>query len=381
MDPAREQQAERAQKGWSDPYNSMLLVLLLLLFVGFFGLLIGVYFFLFDLIDVLLDQQWQWGTQLIGRALAVFILAVLAFRLARWLALCILGLVTERYDSPELERFTIGLDRDTYSALHEVVADVCRLTNAPEPDAIRLGADAECYVIEERRFALRTKHRFTLVLGLPQLLVLSLSELRVILTHEMAHLGADTRLSVFAYRFTESLRIALDQLRARWWSRFDPLYWFFAGFSQIVIRVAAPAQRRRELRADAISAEAYGGTLASHTLLKEWLIENQFEQVLEELSAAADTDQPLPRDGTNISPPNVYRVFVDRWRDFSRDGEAYLAQRLDQVEDWNMFDSHPTMRSRIKLMRDYPEVAIDSDRPAGQLLPDIESLEQRLCQM
>ena len=71
-------------------------------------------------------------------------------------------------------------------------------------------------MIEERRFAIRTRRHLTLVIGLPHLLVLELAELKVILVHEMAHSGGgDTTLTVFLFRFVESLRVAVDELATR----------------------------------------------------------------------------------------------------------------------------------------------------------------------
>ena len=57
---------------------------------------------------------------------------------------------------------------------------------------------------------------------------------------------------------------------------------------------------------------------------------------------------------------------------------SHYEERLEQDEESLFFDSHPTMKTRIHLMRDYADVEQNNSRAASQLLPDVEALQERL---
>ncbi len=347
---------------------------LLALFVLFFGILLGGLFELFRFVDLLL-QEWEWGWSVVGRAGLMFVIGVVAIRVSWWLALAILGLVTRKYDLVGFLDSTILLDRTEYAAFYDRVDEICRQVRAPHPDQIRLNPWPQCYVIEQRSFSLATQRRLTLVVGLPQMLVFTTCELRVVLTHEMAHFGnRDTTLTVFLFRFVESLRLALAQLRQHWWHRVDPLYWFFAAFYATLHRVAVPVQRRLELHADRTSAALCGGELAAHTLLKNWFLDGQFEEAVEIWTAQSHAAPAR----VNI---NVFQLFADRWRELSPDAEQYLAERLAQEPLLADSDTHPTTHARLALLREYPAVELHDGKPALALLPNHQALQRQAAEM
>ncbi len=370
---------------WPDLYGLFLVAVLLALFVVFFAVLLGLFFELFRFVDLLLNPERPLDWPLALRAALVILVSLVLVRLAICLARAILGLVTSRVEGRSQVAETLLLDREQHVALYALVAEVCRALLAPVPDAIRLNPWPECFVIEERRFAWHPDRQLTLVLGCPHLLVLTIDELRVIVVHEMAHLRrGDATLSVFVYRFHESLEQAVVQLRSRWWHGCDPLYWFFVAFSQIVCVASAPLQRHQELRADQLSAELCGSDLATHTLLKEWLVAHEFALSAEHVEAAPEVSSSpatTSRDSPPTQKPTVFRHFTDRWREFSPDAEKYLAQRLTEEESPDYFDSHPLMRVRLEAMKRYPPAAALSPRPARELLSNWETLEQQLDQL
>lgn len=348
-------------------------ILLLILFVTFFGGLIASVFELFRFVDFLLVQEWSWGWRLLGHAGLMLVVGVVVFRIAWWLALAILGLVTRKYDEADFLRDTLPLDRTQHAALYDQVDSVCRAVKAPRPDQIRLNPLPQCFVIEQRRFSLSTRRSLTLVVGLPQILVFTLAELRVVLVHEMAHFGnRDTTLIVFLFRFVESLRLAMIQMRQRWWHWIDPLYGFFAVFVATLQSVAAPLQRRLELRADRISAEICGGELAAHTLLKDWFLDGQFDEAVEVWTNQARAAS---------ARANVFQLFADRWRDLSPDAEQYLAQRLAQEPPLTAADTHPSTHDRLALLRQFPPVDSHDRKPAVALLADQKELERAAAEL
>lgn len=347
-------------------------VLLYGLIAIFFGILIAAVFELFRLVDFLLAPPWEWGMSSLGRGLAVLLIGLFLARVAWRLSVALLGILTPKFDPPPLDNAPVVLDADNDSAFFDIVADICRLVGAPLPDEVRISYTAECYVAEQREFAFRPRRRLSLVLGLPQLLVLTVDELKVIIVHELAHFRTrDTTIVVFLFRFAESLRKALVVLRTRPYRFVDPLYWLFAAAYQFVLRLGEPIQRQQELNADEVSAAVYGGELAVHTLLKDWLLVNQFVTAVEEYIPAVGRGE-MSGQGT------VFRFFEDRWQDFSDAAREYLERRLVEEEPGEESGARPTMKTRIARMRAYPPKATPGTRPASQLLPDLPRIAEEL---
>jgi Zn-dependent protease with chaperone function len=343
---------------------------------AYYGILCGAVFELYRVIELLVvalsrASPVDKAAAAAGIALAVTFLLRIAWRLAVGL----LGLVTARYDRlPEAEAGE-PLSRDGCPELSLLIDEVGRSVAAPSPDDLRVGASPESYVAEQRRFGLLPRRRLALVLGLPQLEVMTVSELKVILAHEMAHFHyADTASAVFLFRFQQLLRDQVESLAGRAWRWIDPLWWLAAAFYHALLRLAAPLQRGRELRADIASAATCGGDLAAGALLKDWLLSQQFEMTLEAFvlppGAASDSD----------AERNVFRAFAKRWREFSPPARDYLAQRLAEEEATDLFDTHPTVVSRLAAMRRYPSRGEEDRRPAIELLPNAGAMEDRLHQ-
>ncbi len=293
------------------------------------------------------------------------------------------GLVTAKHDDATRQNLEgVPLPPDEGAPVHELAKEVGLQVGAPPPDAIYISEHPDCYAVELRRFGLRTRRRLILVLGLPQLEVLTVEELKSILAHELAHFRGDTRLALFAFRFFESLRTSTDALRDRWWRWIDPIYWFSKAYIQLFFFCSNPLRRRQELHADCWSAAVYGGRLAARTLLKDLQVGAQFESTLTSFKA---DPQATPHE----RPGNVFRWFRVSWRELTPNGYDYLRRRLEAEEQASFWDSHPTIKERLEVMRryhdreDFPadEPSRGSDmRPAHQLLPNLTALEDRLHQ-
>ena len=191
-----------------------------------------------------------------------------------------MGLVSGQADADFQPADEVVVPLDEAGPMHALVDEVRRRVGAPWPDEFRVTAHAECYAVELRTLSTSTQSRLVVVVGLPHLEVLTESEFKVILAHELAHFAeGDTRSRVFIFRFLELLHtklIGFDRVR-RW---IDPTYWFVSAYYHVYLFLAAPLMRYQELRADCLSAAAYGGELASRTLLKEWLLAGEFERHL-----------------------------------------------------------------------------------------------------
>jgi Zn-dependent protease with chaperone function len=350
------------------------LALLLALLALFLGCLLTAVFELFRFVDFLLATHWQWDTGLVWRIGVITVVCLVVVRIAWQLAVALVSLLTAKHDpAPELST-PIALDRDETSALFETVADVCRELGAPEPHEVRVSHEPECFVAERRQFSFFPDRQLILVLGLPQLLVMSIGELKMIVAHEMEHFrNGDTTLTVFLFRFYSLLKGTLDPMRKRWYRLIDPVYWLFWIFYHWCRQIAGTLQRRQELRADAASAALYGGDMALRTLLTDWMVVNQFESTIE------DYQRRVAHDAMSAQV-NIFRYFVDRWRPLDDSSQDYLEQRLVEQEGEETPQGRPTVRKRIALMRSFPRGPEAERRPAVQLLPETETLETRLHQ-
>lgn len=312
---------------------------------------------------------WSGGTPW-GRTAGAIAALLIAFCGARHLARAgrqLLGKLDE--DEPE-EIAGVTLAQEDYPDLWQIVHQVSQRLAAPVPDELRLTPHTECFTVEMSSPPHSRGKRLILGLGLPLVAVLSVSELKIILAHELGHarLG-HPRLDAWALRLLAFLQDECDA-RGRWWKRLDPLVWLCCASHQLVMRLLLLVRRWHELRADALSAAAYGGELASRTLLKEWLVAFEFASLAE----------PCDHSETLAVKSEINPVvhFVNRWTDFSDPALRHLERRLREEESDSFWDSHPTVAKRLEAMRRFPMGEVLDPRPVRELLPDLARLATQL---
>jgi hypothetical protein len=154
--------------------------------------------------------------------------------------------------------------------------------------------------------------------------------------------------------------------------RLDPIYWFFWLFHRLVASLCQPIQRHQELHADAVSGSAYGGDIAVRTLLKDWLLANEFDSSVEEYIKGI-REKRLSPEGS------LYTYFVDRSHEFSPQSQEYLEQRLSEEEKGSI-DDRPTMRRRLRLLRSLPPGDPVKSPLVSELLPTLDTLQSQLQQ-
>ncbi len=287
------------------------------------------------------------------------------------------GLITAQHDENDQDAlFGLALAPERYSELFERVAAVAKRIGAPPPDEIRVTPEPQCHAVEVRRFRILSDRKLVLVLGMPHLCVMSCRELDVILAHELAHVRAgDTRMSVFVFRFLESLEAGAESVADSKWRWLNPLYLLSRLYVAAMRPLTAPLIRRQEMLADVASAMAFGGDLAATTLLKEWQIPHQFHIAV--ASCGADHDLNNWR--------GLFRAFRESWQEFSDDGYQYLLKRLEEEERPSFWDSHPPTGARIAMMREFADIDLPEQAQgpalACKLFPDFDALEERMSTM
>jgi Zn-dependent protease with chaperone function len=366
----------RAQSGaakWASAAVASYAVFLLAVIIVYYSWVTFLLFLLLDIAGSVVERHLIWSSPwLVAAFLATPCLLFVLTRLSLHLWRGLVGLVTQKYDTVTEPKDSMLLPADRYGGLYAVVAEVGDLVMSPTPDEIRLTHEAACYAVELRSFAIHTDRKLVLVIGLPQLEVMSETELKVIVAHELAHFGGgDTRLGVFVYRFLETLREAREDSDGLWWRWIDPVAWLAFLYFHFFLLLSAPIRKHQEFRADGWSASAFGGDFAARTLLKDWLLERQFRE------AVSRFRHSIPRNAPHGSG-NVYRQFATLFQDLTPEGHEYLERRLAEEEQSTFWDSHPTTRQRMANMRRYPPRDLPEPVPSYRLLPDIEILERKL---
>ena len=354
---------------WTTVYSSFLLALVVAYFALMFFIAGEFLQWAYRLIRDAGNQP-LWGTvmYLLGAAG----LAVLLIRTVRHLIYACWGLVTPANDLvPEAEE-GIEVDREQYPKLFAMIDRVREAVDAPQPDEVRIHFGPEPGTFEMREFGVYTQRKLIMLLSLPQMGVFNEKEFGVILAHELSHFGCGyTRLVVFLERFVNALRTSVEAGQNRWWRWIDPIYWLQYVYLRMLILLTAPMQQRQEFRADSVSASIFGGDVAAHTLLKNWLLGNQF--------LTAITSYEPGKNGDDSE--NVFQWFRSQWRDYTADGEDYLLKRLESLQKPSFWNDDPTISQRVALMRTFPPKDAGTTRPMREVVEDLGPLEKQLHDM
>jgi len=354
---------------WLGVYSKLLFAT----FVAYHAMFIAVAIQLLKALPYLWDKAFHQNTDDMVGVVCLIVAVAIVLRLSIEVWDGVRGLVTAKLDHVSEPLPGILCTKEQTPQLHELISEVGEQVKSPLPHVVRITPRAECYVCENRRFSISPQRELTLVLGLPHLAVLNTSELKVIIAHELAHFRwGDTRLGVFLHRFLESLRDANQrQQRTR---LIDPVYWIRSVFFRVALVLFAPVWKHQELRADVASAKAYGGRLTARTLLREWMLSQQFQTIVEDFSAQVSNEY-LEREGLRL---NLYHEFAVRFRGFSPQAEEFVRQRLALEEVSSLLDTHPTMHSRVDAVLAFPEREPSNLRPASHLIFHFTELEEQM---
>ncbi len=255
------------------------------------------------------------------------------------------------------------------SAAPELFAMVRELAGAVgtrTPDEIRLGGEADAAVTEQaRRLGLRAGRRY-LYLGVPLLQALTVSQLRAVVAHELAH---------YAHRYARLGALTCRGQRAvvRTLARVGPrslVGFVLRGYARLFFGVSMAVSRRMELAADQAAVRVAGRSAAA--------------AVLHELPATGaawhfylSTYVYCGLD-TGSAPTGVFAGFGELLR--ARGGDlaevrAAAAQLTGSQQQASRWDPHAPLDARVALIEREPESAmLDDPRPAVQLVSGLDGL-------
>jgi Zn-dependent protease with chaperone function len=240
------------------------------------------------------------------------------------------------------------INRKRHPELWQVVEDLATTADTRSPDEIRIGPDFSAIVQEQAKFR-------TLIIGLPMLGGLTVSELRAVVGHELAHFShAHGQVSSFERRATASAERSHGLLRA-----------VFVPYAQLYLMVTRAQSRAREVDADAASVKAAGKD-ATRSALSKLLALTVIWGRFRERSASQSYEYRTP---DLVERFHKYLASVE-----GREQLATISERLLDKQPKPLFDTHPPTRVRLAALDGLAEdeTRPADDRPAWDLLTDPE---------
>jgi heat shock protein HtpX len=149
----------------------------------------------------------------------------------------------------------LRLDPAANGRLFAELRDVAELVREPMPVEVSLDLTVGAGVAQ-RGGVLGIGGRRVMVLGLPLLQVLRITELKAVIAHEFGHyLRGDTRLAPWVYR----TNVTILSTRERVARYSDLVHWPFSLYAGLFQRVTMSISRRQEVLADELAARTWDG--------------------------------------------------------------------------------------------------------------------------
>ncbi len=254
-----------------------------------------------------------------------------------------------------------------HQRLHAFVRDVARRAGAPAPDRLQLFHEANAFAAL-RKPSLFGKRESVVGIGLPLLAVLSESEARSVLAHEMGHhVAGDVKLGPWVHRTRRALARAADKLEgSSFW-----LHLPFVAYAELFLKASTRVSRAQELAADALAAKIAGTAVTASALRKTEIIGSAWETYFH--------SEVVPILARGRLPP-----LLEGWDAYWRaaqtpDTPAFAAveQILKASRSASDEDTHPPLHERIAALGD-PAPVSDDARSALALLDDVPEAESKV---
>jgi len=272
---------------------------------------------------------------------------------------------------PRRDRFVAPgpqLSADRHPRLFERLEHVAGAVAEPMPKEVYLTADVNAGVLQ-RGGVLGTGGRRVMLLGLPLLHTLSVSELEGVLVHEFGHYyGGDVKLGPWIYRTREAIGRTLHNLSGSEVVRL-PFLWYGRQF----LRVTQAISRQQEFAADGLAARIVGSGPLISGLTRVHRSAIAFSGYWQEEYV------PVLRAG--FMPPLLggFDAFIQH-EQVSASLDRAIKQDMERPSP-DPFDSHPTLADRIAALQTFSAgVEAQHDEPADSLLGDLSSAETALLE-
>jgi Zn-dependent protease with chaperone function len=251
------------------------------------------------------------------------------------------------------------------------VAGIARERECEPPDDIRVAPDTVAHVY------CNDSGSHVLVIGGLAIQTFSQEALAGVIAHELGHIAAgDTRLLSQAAKRLATMRLLDEQLRSTAISRMNPFTWVTLLYHALLRRAFAADSRASEFAADRWIVKQVGKEQAAATLLRFEVPERlPYVKLLNVAKAAVETSTPLDQLFTEQAR-RIATIGPHEWK------EA-MHSALEREPD--PYDSHPTLKQRLKAVKVSPKNALPlamsmEGPPARDLFPDWPILERKMTE-
>ncbi|MFL6240503.1 MAG: M48 family metallopeptidase [Actinomycetes bacterium] len=255
----------------------------------------------------------------------------------------------------------LEVDRDAEPTLWAFVDDIADTLHTRTPDRLFLVPDVTAAVVEVG--GLRQRPR-TMLIGCGLLEVLTVEELRAVLTHEFGHyVAGDALLGGITYRGHVAIERTIQGLADQ-----PALRRIYAGYGAMYQRITMAVRRQQELAADALAVRIAGRDALTTALQQVHAGDAAFRMFIEQY---VDPAWELA-----LRPDNLYDGFRAFLADPHRQVELAALRHDFAARSVRRFDSHPPLGERIRAAALVSDCAAAPDRrPARALLSAADELE------
>jgi heat shock protein HtpX len=259
---------------------------------------------------------------------------------------------------------------DEQPELFDEIRRTAAATDSAMPEDVYLAPDVNAGVAHVGGFV-GIGARPIMIIGLPLIAVLSVSELRGVIAHEFGHyVGGETKLAPLIYRTRDAIGRTVFGL-ANSTQGFQQLLSFpFLWYGRLYLRATQAVSRRQELDADRMAARIAGGTSMESGLVKIHAAGLAFDPYMNELGAVLFSGSlpPVAEGFSRFLEGSETRAALDRVTE-----EELREGRSDP------YDSHPSLRQRLEALKGAPhQPALVPDPAAIELLRNEPTLEVAL---
>ena len=251
--------------------------------------------------------------------------------------------------------------------LQAFVREIAAKAGAPAPDALYVFHEANAFA-GLRRGRLLAKRESVVGIGLPLLAVLTESESRAVLAHEMGHhIGGDVALGPWVHRTRRAIARAVDRLEgSSFW-----LHLPFVAYAELFLKTSARISRAQEFAADALSAKIAGPGATASALRKTDVIASAWGTFFR--------SEVVPLLATGRLPP-----LLEGWNRYWRAAQTPHTPAFEALQGalstdalLGDEDTHPPLPERIAALGD-PAALPDGAGPSLSLLDDVRQVEERV---
>ncbi len=224
-----------------------------------------------------------------------------------------------------------------------------------------------------------------LEIGLPSLHGLTTGEFKAILAHEYGHFSnRDTQWNSFTYSMSSSLTSALESVPGppkngkeemslvSLIMSLNPAYWILFLFVRLYFKVTNGFSRIREVMADIMAMNLYGGKAFSSGLLKVATNDLVFNEVIE-----ANLVPRFLKEEKMITDFSKFMEFAHKKLPIKK----LKLDILSTSDSHNVYDSHPALKVRTDYAKRFETLKEKDDRPVSALFDNWDDMNKKVAEI